>query len=134
MKTGKIATSVFTKPYDSPNGRVYYHDITFEGDATKYNIGSKDQSPDFLAVGQTLQYDVPNPAKPNSIKRVKEAPASFSGNGGKPFDSAGVTVGNAISNTCLLIAHGKVDIKDLEKVTKGIVELAFKLKDEFAGR
>lgn len=134
-KTGKIATSTFTKPYDSPNGRVYYHDIMFEGDATKYNIGSKDQSPDFLAVGQTLTYEIPNPAKPNSIKRVKEAPANFSGSGGgyKP-DTVGITVGNAISNAALLVAHGVVKADNLEAAARNIATIAFKLKEEFAGR
>ena len=132
MKTGKIKEHLGVKPYDGKHGRVYYHSIKFEGDDVTYNIGSKDESADFLKVGQTLTYEVPDTTKPNSIKRVKENP--FGGGGGYKPDTVGITIGNALSNATLLVAHGAVQPADLEAAARNIAKIAFKLKEEFAGR
>lgn len=134
MKTGKITKSEFTKPYDGPNGRTFYHNISFEGDSVVYNIGSKEQNPSFLAVGQTLTYEIPNSAKPNSIKRVKEDNFTKSGTGYngsfKSDNGVGMQIGNALNVTALLIAHGKVELKDLESTARRVIEISNKLKEE----
>jgi hypothetical protein len=131
MKTGKITKSEFKNEWQGPKGKIYYHDVVFEGDSTTYNIGSTDKNPDFLAVGQTLAYEVPDASKPNKIKRVKEAPPSFGGGGGYKPDTIGITVGAGINCAVTLIANGKVELKDLEATARRIVEISLKLRDEF---
>jgi len=133
-ENGKIAKSEFKSTWQSPNGPLQYHRVTFEGDDTVYEIASKDKNPDFLAVGQTLVYEVPDSSKPNKIKRAKEAPPSFSGGGGYKPDVSVITVGASINCAVTLIANGKVELKDLEATAKRIVEISVNRKDEFAGR
>ena len=129
--TSKIATSNFKKEWSGPKGTIYYHDLTFEGDSRVYNIGAQQQSPSFLAVGQSIDWEWKDESK-GSIKRMK--PAFNAGGGGKPFDQVGVTVGAGLNQAVMLVSNGKADLKDIEKVAHRLIEIAFKLKDEFTGR
>lgn len=128
-KQAKILKSEFKSEWNNPKGGVlYYHDVVLEGEGDKpWNIGSTSQNPDFLQVGQTLAYEVTDESK-RKIKRVKvEAPAG----GGYQDNSLGMQIGNALNVTATLIAHGKVELKDLESVARRVVEISKKLKEEF---
>jgi len=132
MKTGKIEKSEFSKEWKGDKGTIYYHNVQFEGDRVVWNIGAKDKNPAFLAEGSTLTYEVKDEAK-KSIKRVQpEGGGGFGGrSGGGSFDGTGAMVGNAISNAVTLIAHGKAELKDLEKLAHRICEISVELKEHF---
>lgn len=149
MQTAKIVKSSFKKEYASPNGVIYYHDVTTEGETKPWNIGSKEKAPNFLSVGAILNFEVEDAAK-RKIKRVKaeEEPAKVVGVEARakaaeaPKDTytkkqdavaAGMMVGNALTNASLLVAHGIVPIADLKKFAHRICEISTELKEEFGG-
>ena len=131
MKTGKIKKSEHKNEWKGPNGVVHYHDVVFEGDDTVWNIGAKDKNPDFLSAGSTMTYEVTDEAK-RKIKRVKENPFNGGGGGKSAFDGTGAMVGNSLTNAVTLIAHGKAELKDLEKLAHRICEISNVLKEEFS--
>lgn len=130
MKTGKILGSTFNNEWKGPNGTVFYHEVEIEGDG-KWQIGSKDKNPAFLAAGQTLNYEVKDEAK-RSITKAKEFTPGGFGGGKSAFDGTGAMVGNSLTNAVTLIAHGKADLKDLEKLAHRICEISNVLKEEFS--
>lgn len=71
MKTSKIEKSEFSKEWGKGINKVYYHNVTFEGETKSWNIGAKQENPDFLAVGEVLKYEIVD-EKLRKIKRVKD--------------------------------------------------------------
>jgi uncharacterized protein YprB with RNaseH-like and TPR domain len=67
MNTAKIQSVEYLKEHGAGLRKVHYHNVTFEGDSTKYNIGTKEQEPRFLKPGQSLTYEI---VDGNRIKRV----------------------------------------------------------------
>ncbi len=126
----KITKSSFKSEWAGPNGIIYYHEIFLEGDDKAWQIGAQAKEPDFLNAGQTLTYEIKDAAK-RSLKRVKLLPPVGGNGGGGGYDGVGAMVGNAITNAVTLIAHGKADIKDLEKVAHRICEVSMELKKQF---
>lgn len=127
MNKGTITTVNFKSEWKNPKGGIiYYHDVTIDGNT--YNIGAQAKMPDFLAPGKELFYEVTD-EKAKKIKRVKppefDSPLPSEGNktGGK-FNSRGMAVGNALTNATLLVCHGKVDIKDIEKTAKRLLDIS----------
>lgn len=131
----KILKSEYKRPWDGPNGKTYYHDVVLEGQGDKpWNIGSQEQNPSFLAVGEVLTFEIKDAAK-RSIKRVKPMQTNGSGLGGSSNfsdNSLGQQIGNALNVTAMLIAHGKIDVKELESTARRVVEISTKLKEEFS--
>lgn len=150
----KIVKSSFKKEYASPNGVIYYHDVTTEGETKPWNIGSKEKNPDFLAVGAQLNFEVEDAAK-RKIKRAKldgivtvsenntaqittgtqtpQPPQKDTYTKKQDAMAVGMGVGNAVSAVALMVAHGKVDIKQFKEVTRRIYQVATELKEEFCG-
>lgn len=54
---GKITQSEFKKEWKGPKGVLYFHDIKVEGFDHVLNVGSKDQNPPHLAVGQQIELE-----------------------------------------------------------------------------
>lgn len=67
----KIESLTFKKEWGEGKAKTFFHDITFVGDSTTYNIGAKKVEPDFLIPGQMLNFEISDPER-NKIKRVKE--------------------------------------------------------------
>lgn len=132
-KQAKILSSTFKTEWNNPKGGlIYYHDVVLEGEGDKaWNIGSQTKNPDFLAVGQTLNFEVKDQAK-RSIKRVMVEAPQQSGGGG--YSQVGVTVGAALNQAVQLVSNGKVEMKDLKSTAHRLVEIAFELKEEFKDR
>lgn len=130
----KITKSIFKKEWSGNGSITYYHDVELEGRDGAWNIGAQKKDPDFLAVGQELNFEVTDASK-KKIKRVKDESAGFGGFKGssKTFvdNSVGMMVGSSLGNATLLVAHGKVELKDLEATARRIAEISVKLKAEF---
>lgn len=69
MKTGTIETVEYVKEWGKGLNKVHYHNVTFEGDEQKWNIGTKEQEPTFLKPGKTLNYEITDEEK-HKIKRA----------------------------------------------------------------
>src|SRR3990167_7506415 len=119
MKTSKITASKYDKKWDSDNGTVFFHKVTVEN-GDEFSIGSKEQDPAWLNVGETLDYEITkeNPKYGKSAKRVQQGKPGGYG-GGKPgyqkeaFDEK--AVGFAYSYAKDLIVAGKrADTKFIE--------------------
>jgi hypothetical protein len=130
-ETKKIAKSEFKREWDGPNGKLFYHDVWLEGDDKPWSLGAKDKNPDFLKSGNTLIFEIKDASK-RAIKRVQPKPG-FGGGGGE-FNQVGVTVGAALNQAVMLVAHGKVELKDVKSIAHRLAEVAFELKDEFAAK
>ena len=108
--------------YTNTYGTFYNFLVEFEnGDSG--STSSKSTTPKWK-IGDEYTYDV---AEVNGYKNIKGM-KPVNGFGGGKVDTVGMTVGNAISNAVLLICHGKIDMKDLEKTADRICEIAFTLK------
>ena len=128
VKKGKISSITFKSEWKNPknNSLIYSHDVVIDG--TTYNIGSQAKNPDFLEPGKEIYFEVTDEAG-KKIKRVK--PPEFENplpDGGKPaagkFNSRGMAVGNAMTNATLLACHGKIEVKDIEKIAKRLLEIS----------
>ena len=124
---GKITALTFKSEWKGPKGLIYYHDVTIDG--KKYNIGAQEKEPTFLLPGAEIWYEVTDEAK-GKIKRVKAPDFQPSSQGKPAYNSKGQAIGNALTNATLLVCHGKVDIKDLEKTAARILEIATNLNSE----
>ncbi len=129
-ETKKITKVEFKKEWDGPNGKIHYHDVWLGDDKKPYNIGTKERDPDFLVEGKDLTFEVKDAAQ-RKIKRVQPMPSFNGSGGGQPFNQVGVTVGAALNQAVMLVAHGKVDLKDIKSIAHRLTEIAFELKDEF---
>jgi hypothetical protein len=78
MKTAKITAVNGVRTWTNPQGQVfYYHSIVLDnGDSG--SVGSKEQSPSWLAVGSNFDYDIEG----DKIKRVSQKPFGGGGGGG----------------------------------------------------
>ena len=134
-KIGKIKKIEWLSEWKGTGGTLQFHNVWLDDDGTPFNIGAKEKLPSYLAVGSDLGYEFKDESK-RTIKRVKiETPAPApsyqyqpsSGGGNK----TGIIVGAALNQAALLIAHGKVDIKDLKTITKRLIEVGQELEEEF---
>lgn len=112
MKTAKIKSSKFTRKWDGDNGTVFYHDIELDN-GDKGSIGTKEQDPEWLNVGQSLNYEL-TPSKdekyPPKIKRVTDKPQGGGKPGGyqkEPFEEKAVA--SAYNQTAVLFSHKAVE-------------------------
>ena len=99
-------------------------------DANHINKGDKVSFD--IAQGPINQYGFPEKLAINV--RVEEKSRWAGGGkayGGARKGDAGVTIGSAINNASLLIAHGKSEFKDLYKIAYRICAVAKKLKGDF---
>lgn len=84
----KITEVTFGKEWGKAPNKVYYYNILLEGQGDKtWNIGVKTQDPDFLTVGQTLEYEVSDVEK----RKIKKVSAKLANNtpGGSGFAKGG---------------------------------------------
>lgn len=95
------------------------------------NITSHD-----LVVGMELNYTTEESQYGLKLKVVglKNGKFQQSGGGGKPQNSAGQTIGNAINNAVLLVCHGKIELKEIKPIAERIIEIGIELKDKFKDR
>lgn len=128
MKTSKLKYVSSPKEFTNDKGTFYYFQIELEN-GDKGSIGSKDQSPSFLKVGESLDYELKETDKGNKIKRVSQQP--FNKVGGYKPDSVGITVGACLNNAMSLVAAGKIESKDVEATASWLIELSFKLKEKY---
>lgn len=128
MKTSKLRYVSIPKEWKGDKGTFYFFDIELEN-GDKGNIGSKDQSPSFLKVGESLDYELKETDKGNKIKRVSQQP--FNKGGGYKPDTVGITVGACLNNAVSLVSAGKIESKDVEKTASWLIELSFKLKEKY---
>lgn len=125
-KKSKITHVGEFKEYNSKNGIVYYVDITLEN-GDKGNIGVKDKAK--IHVGKELDYSITQDEQGRwKIKAEMPFPAkamqSFN-------DKTGMMVGASLNSACLLIAHGAIEYKDMERVASEICEISIRLKEKF---
>jgi len=111
--TSTITASKYDRKWDSDNGTVYYHKVTMEN-GDEFSIGSKEQDPDWLNVGKTLDYEITkeDPKYGKSAKRVTQGKAGdYKGKGGgwqkEPFEER--AVGFAFSYAKDLTVAGKLE-------------------------
>ena len=127
----KITARTEAKKYEGKNGVIYYRNYTLDN-GTVVNLGSSDENPSWGQLGQELEV-IENGTDNNGnvkYKRVTEQ-KSFGGGGGTKFDSAGMMIGNAVTNAVQLVIHGKVEMKDLELVTDRICQISTTLKAKY---
>ena len=124
----KILSSNFKSEWLGPNGKLYYHEVTFAEGEKPWQIGTKEMNPSFLEAGKTLNFEVKDMAK-RSIKRVQADAPAFSG-GASKSGNKGYAIGNALTNAVLLVAHGKVELKDLKATAKRILDIGTELEGE----
>ena len=98
----KIATSYFKNKYEKDGRTTFYHTIQFEGDDRPYSIGSKQQDPPFLAVGQSLEWEFYDETK-GTIKR-KQKPF-----GGASVDPVEAKAGIIFKFVADMIVEGKIN-------------------------
>lgn len=113
MKTAKITASKFKSkwsPPDKPNQVTYYHDIELDN-GDRGSIGTNEQEPQFLNVGESLTYDIgPHPKRAGDFQ-IKKA-GSWGGKGGggfakEPFEEKAVGMSYAFAKD--LTVAGKLE-------------------------
>jgi hypothetical protein len=71
MKTSKIKTAGVVKEWNGQHGLIYFHPITLEN-GDEGSIGTKDESPDWLKVGESLDYTLTETDNGNKIKKFSQ--------------------------------------------------------------
>lgn len=132
MKTSKIKSVNFSHSWNKDGTDYYTHDYTFE-DGGKIQANHMSKYP--FGVGDEVEYEVKKNHEKHGPQGKVSKPNNFRGGGqkggGYKPDTIGITIGNALNNVSLLIAHDKVELKDLEKTATRFVEVALGLKDKF---
>lgn len=106
-----------------------YHNHQYEmEDGHKIQASHKTSLP--FNVGDEIEYEVRRTHEKYGDQGTVKKPNDFKGGGYKP-DTVGITVGNALNNVSLLIAHGKLELKDLERDAERFVNVALTLKEKF---
>lgn len=101
----KITKVEYVKEWGTGLHKIHYHNVWFDGSDKKWNIGAKVANPDFLTVGEYLQYEIVDEAK-SKIKRVSSAAMgnqTTTGNKKPPFAKKTTPTVNA--NSTSLIRH-----------------------------
>lgn len=112
--------------WESKNGTMYNQTVEFE-DGTKGTASSKTPQAKWV-VGNEYTFEVTERSGYTNITGIK--PVNGFG-GGSKFDSAGMMVGNAISNSCLLVANGIIKADQMEAMADRICEISTKLKEKY---
>lgn len=101
----KITKVEYVKEWGTGLHKIHYHNVWFDGSDKKWNIGAKVANPDFLTVGEYLQYEIVDEAK-NKIKRVPAAAMSNQAvGGGKKPSFTKKTTPTVNANSTSLIRH-----------------------------
>ena len=121
MKTSKILKSEFYKPFGEGANVTYYHNIWFEGDDKRYNIGAKKQNPEFLQPGQMLEWEWKDEAK-GSIKKVNQRQGGFGGPSADPKD---IRVSTGLLAAVTMYAAGKITKEQIIEKAVNIAKNTF---------
>ena len=70
-KTAKITKTYPPKPWNGQNGTIYFRAIELDN-GDKGQIGTKEENPSWLAVGQELTYTIEINESGNKIKKVQK--------------------------------------------------------------
>lgn len=76
MQTAIIEKVEYVKEWGKGLNKVHYHNVTFEGETKHWNIGTKEQDPDFLKPGKSLNYEITDEEK----RKIKRANTGQMGN------------------------------------------------------
>lgn len=139
MGKSKCIKCSFKNEFTTSNGTFYNFDVEFE-DGTVGMYASKDKNNPKFKVGVESEFEKEEKSGVKNGKEwsfVKIKPAMQNKFGGGKFDSAGMMVGNAISNATLLLAHGVIEVKEgvhaskvLEAVADEICNISERLKEK----
>lgn len=109
---------------------TYYHDLVLEGvEGGKVSIGAKQENPDFLAVGQEIDFEWKDQEK-RSIKKAAVAKGFGSAKGFVDQSSAQFIVAAMNNATALKIAGAIPDGETMSSMIQKLTEHAVKLKKE----
>lgn len=57
MKTGKVTSCVFSREWDGPSGKIYYHNITLDN-GDDGSVGTKEKMPSKICTGAEIYYSI----------------------------------------------------------------------------
>jgi hypothetical protein len=57
MKTAKVTSCVFSREWDGPSGKIYYHNITLDN-GDEGSVGTKEKMPSKICTGAEVWYDI----------------------------------------------------------------------------
>lgn len=126
-KTSKIKSVGTPKEWSNTNGTFYYFQIELEN-GDRGSIGSKDNPPSWLKVGETLEYDLKETDKGNQIKRVQQN--TFKKGGGYKPDTLGIAIGQGMNLANEAWCAGKIDKEKIKAMAKWYAELSYELREE----
>jgi hypothetical protein len=126
-QTKKIEKCVFSNEWKGPNGSLFFHALTLEGDNLPWNIASITKEPDFLQPGKLLTFNVKDESK-RTIQRVQ--PENKAPQGGNDY-GVGAMVGNAITNATALAAAGKINLNEIGEWAEIICDISMTLKSKY---
>jgi hypothetical protein len=150
-KTGKLVSIEYKREFKGSGFVLYYHDIVLDN-GDRGSIGLTQMNS--LKVGETLNYTIEQGKFGFNIKRVFNSDNSGTTNnysqqsqssapqrqfGGDNKD-VGMMVGNAITNACVLIAHGNwlpadgtpVSVDHVEAIAREICRISLSIKEDFS--
>lgn len=81
----KITNVTYKKQWGEGARAIHYHDVELEGSGT-WNIGAKQQLPEWMQIGKTLEYEVVDESK-RKIKRVQANMQNSAPRGGGGYQS-----------------------------------------------
>lgn len=129
-KTSKIKSCEFTKEWNSPNGTIYYHKLTFEnGDIGA--IGTKEKLPLKICAGTELTYTIEVDIKGNNkIKPIQQQKPQFNKSGFKAEPYEHKCASYALSYAKDLCIGSKIETKDMLPLADKLYEWLLSKKQE----
>lgn len=115
--------------YTTSHGTFYNFIVEMEN-ADKGQASSKYDTPKWK-VGEEYEYTLEVKGNYTNIKGLKSTSFNKGGfGGGSKYDSTGARVGMSINCAVSLVAHGKVEMKDLERIADRICIIAETLEEK----
>lgn len=139
-KKSIVVKADFRKSYTGKFGEIFIHDIKFSnGDEGEYHSKFKEQN-NFILDNEAI-YEIENrkdamgnvynkisPSKDNTLTPSKPETTN------KKYvdNSIGMMVGAAINNACLLHAHGKIGIEQIQDTATLLCDISIRLKEKYS--
>jgi hypothetical protein len=121
MKTSKILSSNFTQPWGTGANLTYYHSVQLEGEPKPYTIGAKQQNPDWLSVGKTIDWEFKDEAK-GSIKKAQKQFGGIPSVGATPStDPLEIRISAGIIAATILFGEGKISGEEFDSYVVKVV-------------
>jgi hypothetical protein len=133
-KTSKVKTVAvgipFKSEYGNENGELIPHTYEME-DGASFHANHKSEEP--FKAGDEVEYEITGKDKKDNNKGKVGKPSNFGGGGSKKggYDTLGQQIGNCISNACMLAAHGKIEMKNLEATVHRLMDIGNSTRNKY---